>query len=162
MDTIVLNVLHRYICCSSEYHDRIPGGLADKGPPKDLSQAQLEKGIKVEQEHTSDPEIAREIAYDHLTEDPEYYTKLEKIEKKAFDQVAVIRKEKGEFCVRSPDNPDWNGGCYSTKEKAEERLRQVEYFKRKEAAYQFLFNGLKVSASELAIKVALRFSSNPR
>lgn len=45
---------------------------------------------------------------------------------------AVIRKEKGEFCVRSPDNPNWSGGCYKSKEKAEERLRQVEFFKRKD------------------------------
>jgi hypothetical protein len=27
-------------------------------------------------EHTDDEEIAREIAMDHLTEDPKYYTKL--------------------------------------------------------------------------------------
>jgi hypothetical protein len=46
---------------------------------------------------------------------------------------AVIRKEKGEFCVRSPDNPDWNGGCYPTKGEAEKRLQQVEYFKHKKA-----------------------------
>ena len=44
---------------------------------------------------------------------------------------AVIRKEKGQYCVRSPDNPDWNGGCYDSEEKAKERLRQVEYFKHK-------------------------------
>lgn len=43
---------------------------------------------------------------------------------------AVIRKEKGEYCVRSPDNQDWNGGCYPSKEKAEDRLKQVEFFKR--------------------------------
>lgn len=42
----------------------------------------------------------------------------------------VIRREDGEYCVRSPNNPDWNGGCYKSKEKAEERLREVEYFKR--------------------------------
>lgn len=43
---------------------------------------------------------------------------------------AVIRKnDKGEYCVKSPDNPDWNGGCYDTKEEAEERLQEVEYFK---------------------------------
>lgn len=43
---------------------------------------------------------------------------------------AVIRKEKGQYCVRSPDNPDWNGGCYDSKGEAEKRLQQVEYFKR--------------------------------
>jgi len=41
---------------------------------------QLDMGIKVEQEHTSDKKIAREIALDHLSEDPDYYTKLAKVE----------------------------------------------------------------------------------
>lgn len=41
---------------------------------------------------------------------------------------AVIRKEKGQYCVRSPDNPKWNGGCYDTKAEAEKRLKQVEFF----------------------------------
>jgi hypothetical protein len=46
------------------------------------------------------------------------------------EHIGVIRKEKGEYCVRSPNNPDWNGGCYPSKDKAEDRLKQVEYFKR--------------------------------
>jgi hypothetical protein len=45
-------------------------------------------------------------------------------------QTAVIREEHGEFCVRSPHNKDWNGGCFKSKGEAEDRLRQVEYFKR--------------------------------
>jgi hypothetical protein len=39
---------------------------------------ELMKGIRHEKEHTSDPKTAREIALDHLKEDPKYYTKLEK------------------------------------------------------------------------------------
>ena len=42
---------------------------------------QLAKGIKVEQEHTGDMAIAREIALDHLDEFPDYYDRLEKVEK---------------------------------------------------------------------------------
>jgi len=42
---------------------------------------QLKKGIKVEMEHTTDKNIAREIATDHLWEDLDYYDKLAKIEK---------------------------------------------------------------------------------
>lgn len=38
--------------------------------------AQLAKGIKVELEHTNDKKVAKEIALDHLKEDPNYYTKL--------------------------------------------------------------------------------------
>jgi hypothetical protein len=47
-----------------------------------------------------------------------------------FKREAVIRKEHGEYCVRSPNNPDWNGGCYPSKGQAEKRLHEVEYFKR--------------------------------
>lgn len=49
----------------------------------DVSQIkqQLAKGIKVELEHTSHKDIAREIALDHLGEEPDYYDRLEKAEK---------------------------------------------------------------------------------
>ena len=49
-------------------------------PEKELK-AELEKGVKEELEHTSDKAVAKEIALDHLAEDPHYYTKLDKIEK---------------------------------------------------------------------------------
>lgn len=64
------------------FHDQLKGGLADKKKPSNFDPAALAKGIKVEREHTSNPQIAEEIAMDHLTEDPKYYDKLEKIEKK--------------------------------------------------------------------------------
>jgi hypothetical protein len=51
-------------------------------------------------------------------------------------KTAVIREEDGKFCVRSPNNPDWNGGCYDTKGEAEKRLAEVEYFKSKGAAHR--------------------------
>jgi hypothetical protein len=37
---------------------------------------ELSAGMKVEMEHTNDPETAKRIALDHLAEDPEYYQKL--------------------------------------------------------------------------------------
>lgn len=43
-------------------------------------QAQLEKGIAVEHEHTSNTATAREIALDHLAELPDYYDRLKKLE----------------------------------------------------------------------------------
>lgn len=61
--------------------DQIPGGLADKRKPSDFDSKALAKGVKVEMEHTSDKDVAREIAMDHLTEDENYYDKLETIEK---------------------------------------------------------------------------------
>lgn len=40
--------------------------------------SQLKMGIKVEKEHTTNQQTAKEIALDHLSEDPYYYTKLKK------------------------------------------------------------------------------------
>lgn len=61
--------------------DEIPGGLADDKTPKDFDEKDLQEGMKVEMEHTSDKKIAREIAMDHLTEDKHYYKKLKEVEK---------------------------------------------------------------------------------
>ena len=55
---------------------KLPGGVGDNTPNDKIDPAQLSIGVQVEMEHTNDPEIAKEIAMDHLTEDPEYYTKL--------------------------------------------------------------------------------------
>jgi hypothetical protein len=55
---------------------KLPGGVGDNTPSDKIDPAQLSIGVQVEMEHTNDPEIAKEIAMDHLTEDPEYYTKL--------------------------------------------------------------------------------------
>jgi len=42
----------------------------------------LDKGIKVEKEHTKNTLVAKKIALDHLAEDLGYYEKLRKIERK--------------------------------------------------------------------------------
>lgn len=67
--------------------DKIPGGLADKKKESDFDPKKLKAGIKVEMEHTSDPDIAKEIAMDHLTEDSNYYEKLKTVEK--YDRVEI-------------------------------------------------------------------------
>ena len=58
----------------------IPGGEADKKhvAEKDVDPEQLKMGIKEEMEHTGDPKVAKEIALDHLSKTPNYYSKLKK------------------------------------------------------------------------------------
>jgi hypothetical protein len=41
---------------------------------------QLQKGIQIELEHTSDITTAKEIALDHLGERPDYYERISKVE----------------------------------------------------------------------------------
>lgn len=60
----------------------------------DFQLAELLKGIKSEQEHTADTVIALEIATDHLSEIEDYYTRLNKMEKKGqtdFVQSTVFK-----------------------------------------------------------------------
>jgi hypothetical protein len=87
-------------------NEKLKGGKADKKTLKDVAmkhayddakdttskdkivkmlsylKVQLEKGMKVEKEHTKDVSKAKEIALDHLWEDPKYYVKLKKVETK--------------------------------------------------------------------------------
>lgn len=69
------------------HKEKIVGGLGDNAACSAFNPVELKKGIAVEREHTSDPEIAAEIAKDHLTEDPEYYKKLEIMEKSSLAQL---------------------------------------------------------------------------
>ena len=73
--------------------NKIKGGKADKMSAKDIAdkfnvsvekvEYQIKKGVEVEMEHTNDKEKATEIASDHISEFPDYYDRLEKMEKKA-------------------------------------------------------------------------------
>jgi hypothetical protein len=54
-----------------------------KGFKGKFDPAQVKKGIKVEMEHTSDERIAERIAKDHLSEIPDYYDRLDRMEKSA-------------------------------------------------------------------------------
>lgn len=59
------------------------GGKGDYKQPTEFNREQIIKGLKVEKEHTNDPMVAIEIVMDHLTEDPEYYTRKETPEQSA-------------------------------------------------------------------------------
>ncbi len=88
------------------FEDKIPGGLAGGMGLTDIAKHhnvsvdvlvdEFKKGISVEMEHTSDREIAKEIALDHLYEDPKYYTKLADIEEYVMYRThKVYPKDKG-------------------------------------------------------------------
>jgi len=69
--------------------ESLAGGNGDYRPDSDFSQKQVAKGEEIEMEHTNTPDLAREIARDHLSEIPDYYTRLEAMEEGA--------KEDGQF-----------------------------------------------------------------
>ncbi len=78
---------------------------------------QLNKGIKVEMEHTNSRVKAREIAMDHLWEDPKYYDKLGKIETKeekekkyldVEDMIPLLKKQLNKGTRFDSDKKDKN------------------------------------------------------
>jgi hypothetical protein len=69
-----------------KHKDKMKGGIADKKQPKDFCPKQLSMGVKTEKEHTNNMWTALEIAMDHLSEDPKYYTHLADMEKKHQDK----------------------------------------------------------------------------
>lgn len=70
--------------------DKLEGGKADDKPASAFDSEQVAKGKKVEKEHTNDPQLAKEIAKDHLEEIPDYYDRLQKMEDAAPKKEAGI------------------------------------------------------------------------
>ncbi|MEM2159475.1 MAG: DUF5661 family protein [Candidatus Nitrosotenuis sp.] len=56
-------------------------GKNDFKPDSDFDPKELERGIKVEMEHTNSVLVAKLICKDHLAERPDYYSRLEKVER---------------------------------------------------------------------------------
>lgn len=126
--------------------DIIPGGLADRKTDKDFDQEALAAGQKVEMEHTKDPKIAREIARDHLAEDPNYYKKLAKMEKAGAaepgyydpEQIRIKREEEAGKKGEPGEIDDADSGQSSVDDPdaadpgAQELQRQKEEDKRAE------------------------------
>jgi len=93
--------------------EKIPGGLGSRMSIPQIAKKhgvsvakinqQIDKGTKVEMEHTNDRSLAREIAIDHVVELPDYYDRLAKIEEEltedcgcneVFESVTI--REEGE------------------------------------------------------------------
>ena len=73
----------------SKSQEKLVGGIADNVPDEKFVPEELVEGTVVEMEHTKDPEVAKEIAKDHIVEnskplnekyDSDYYKKLKQME----------------------------------------------------------------------------------
>lgn len=78
---------------ASHWKDKLTGSESDNKRPSDFNQKDLEKGKKIELEHTDDPDIAKEIAIDHLDEHKDYYIGLTHMEK-CLEEIKERAKKK--------------------------------------------------------------------
>jgi hypothetical protein len=70
--------------------DLLPGGKADNVPDREISPEALAEGQKDEHEHTRNDQVAKEIAKDHLLQDPQHYEKETLMEKVTAPQMPAI------------------------------------------------------------------------
>ena len=103
--------LFSWLKSAVETNKPTPGGLSLGMTAEDIAtkhgvklghiEDQLKMGIEVEYEHTNDIEIAKKISLDHLFEDPDYYTKLEKMVRSS-----LITISDSAFVGRVGDSPE--------------------------------------------------------
>jgi hypothetical protein len=80
---------------------------------------QLEMGMKVEHEHTTDNDQAMDIALQHLDEIPNYYSKLKKVEKVKEDWSEKYKKS---IDCNNPKGFSQRAHCQGRKKKVEESV----------------------------------------
>jgi hypothetical protein len=111
--------------------ESLVGGKGDFKLDSNFDRKQLDLGIKHEMEHTTNPLVAKEIAKDHLTEDANYYSHLNAMERKVkvskkFNAGSVLRRiEAGEDISLTPEQK-------KGVEAYQQRMLESKRFKRKE------------------------------
>ena len=88
--------------------DFLPGGMGDKINSDTLDQKELSMGIKVEMEHTNDEKKAKEIATDHLTENPHYYTELKTAGIDENDKFFIKQTISAKVYSQKGNSPDYS------------------------------------------------------
>ena len=114
---------------------------------RDVDHVQLEKGIKVEMEHTKERKVAERIALDHLTEIPDYYDRLERMEREAKKEEAGDKNNDsdGEERQEPKQEPEED----IEKDSSEEPLEKKEKKQLKESTIlDNLVNTMIISALE--------------
>ncbi len=87
---------------------------------KDVDAKELERGIEVEMEHTTNKDIAERIALDHLAELKDYYTRLAKMEEEGKKEGAEVKdKAEEKDAEDAKDDKDDADADVSTEDKEE-------------------------------------------
>jgi hypothetical protein len=80
-------------------------GKSKNEPDSKYDSKEIEMGKEVEKEHTPDVKATKEIAKDHLKEIPDYYTRLDKMEKGAKSEKC-LKKRLASFFMDNPNPQD--------------------------------------------------------
>jgi hypothetical protein len=85
--------------------DLLHGGKADNMPDREFATKALQEGQADEREHTDNDQVAKEIAKDHLSQDPRYYEKETLVEKMS---ESVYAQQLAQSLLQRPLKYDYN------------------------------------------------------
>ena len=111
-----LSTFGRHMSQRKGRKELLRGGKADGEKPNQFNPVELRHGISVEKEHTSSTQKAKEIAMDHLTEHPNYYNALKKME----DKLKKSEKKAGGTMSRLDTYLAWKSAADEEKKKESE------------------------------------------
>jgi 2'-5' RNA ligase len=129
---------------SEKVKDELEGGEADHISDSNFDPKELKMGIKEEMEHTNDKKIAKEIAKDHLIEDPKYYSRMKLYDESVDPQtVNKYAQAKQKMLVHSSHGiwKDPHGGSYSWEGA---NFKKVDDGKTKDVADHLRTNGYSI------------------
>lgn len=73
--------------------------------------------------------IATRLATSPLSDRPDYGSNSNVAVPRGITSDIVKTRGEDEWCVVSPKNETWSGGCFGSEERAEDRLSEVEMLK---------------------------------
>jgi hypothetical protein len=90
-----------------EAMEHLKGGMGDGKQDVEFDPEELAMGVEIEKEHTNSALIAKEIAKDHLSEIPDYYSRLKNMEKQADVPSEEPKPEDVQEEAKDSDKKEW-------------------------------------------------------
>jgi hypothetical protein len=141
--------------------DQLADGAAANVSDTHFDTKKLEQGADYEHEHPDDDQIAKEIAKDHLSEDPGYYDKQEALAQKQANQPSVYGQQfRNLLNFRQPIVYDHNKPVYQNVvdhlRKAQERADFILASRNREHIYRTQLDpNYRYQAAQMAIQGTL-------
>lgn len=130
---------------SEKVKDKLKGGEADGISDSNFDPKELKMGIAEEMEHTDDENLAKEIAKDHLIEDPKYYSRMKLYMESVDPARASIYAKAKQMMLTHQSHGIWKDPKGTSFLLDKNDFKKVDDSKTKEVADHFRQKGYSVT-----------------
>jgi len=125
-------------------------GISKNRPDSDFDRKALSAGIKVELEHAKSREVAKEIAKDHLVEDPNYYDRLKIMEGEG--KYSKLEEKIMSWFKKNPNPTDKQVHSFANK-------MNINEHKLEEIIYKLTTEHSKMVKKSMTVKQSMKHSN---